>query len=126
MDATPEPIITHCPPGAARGAVLDEFVHMKQKRPVSATFRGRDEWESPGLCFSDYERCSKIRYKLNSGRKHSPPWVHDDKKLRAVLVRYVEVRACFQRQQSGTESERLQRAQTVLKANQPRHETLLT
>jgi hypothetical protein len=121
--------ITKCPPGAAHGAVLDEYVHERstQRLPVSATFHGGDEWESPGLDFADYQRCGTTSHKLNSGRKSTPPsWAQDDKKLRSVLVRYIEVRAGLWLQQTGSEAERLIRAETILRSALPRCEATLT
>jgi hypothetical protein len=121
--------ITKCPPGAAHGAVLDEFVHEKatQRLPVSATFHGGEEWESPCLDFADYQRCYTASHKLNSGRKSTPPsWAQDDKKLRSVLVRYIEVRAGLRPQQTGSEAERIIYAEAILRSALPRCEAKLT
>ena len=98
---------------------------MRPSYPVSVSFRGGDDWETNGLDFSDYVRCSTRSRKLNSSRESGAPnWAINDKQLRAVLVAYLERRAML-KAQPGTEFQRLQRAQEVLNENAKEQQLLL-
>jgi hypothetical protein len=94
-----------------------------QQSPVSAEFDGHD-FQSNGISFQDYGSMHMERHKLNPGRRiTAPDWIFNDTKLRAVIVGCVEARAYGGHLETfkptGTDAERLARAQKVLAAWRP-------
>src|ERR1700728_3571772 len=112
----PAPSVTKLPPGPIRHALrFDEHVGMRRHHPVSAHFAAHGEVESNGIDWADYQRMGCHDHKLNASRAgETPLWVLNDAALRKVLVRYMEKRSGLFQPQSGTEAERLQRAQARL------------
>src|SRR5262249_1171564 len=93
----------------------------------SATFHGGDSWDSTGLDFSDYARCGRATHKLSGARRlDTPEWALVPSKLRAVIVRVMELRALFVAPQPGTDGERLARAQARIADRLPGKEEALT
>jgi lambda repressor-like predicted transcriptional regulator len=94
-----------------------------RQRPVSAEFDGHD-FQSNGISHQDYGSMQVETHKLNSGRRGAAPdWVFNDSKLRAVIVGCIEARAygagAKYYKPTGTDAERLARAQQVLSAWRP-------
>jgi hypothetical protein len=126
--ATPQ--ITKCPPGAALNATFDEYSHASCHKTanyvVRSSYRGLDRWESTGFSFDDATVHSADHHKLNLGRKEAPPeWAFNTTKMRALIVRQVELRAGLLYPQPGDERTRLAHAQQQLKVNRPKLEVLL-
>jgi hypothetical protein len=92
-------------------------------QPVHADYVGNGEFTSNGIAFEDYARMTTQTHKLAAYRQGAPPdWVFDNNKLRAVIVGCVEARAdqwWARRSYSGTDAERLARAQKTLAAKLP-------
>jgi hypothetical protein len=102
---------------ARNAGPFDEYVGMRRHLPVQhATFNAEGEAESNGVDWGDFNRMGSISHKLNAHRRNFPAWAMNDAQLRAVMVRYVELRACFKRPQPGTDAERLKRAEALLAA----------
>jgi hypothetical protein len=122
------PQITICPPGAASNAKLDLHVGMRRAVPIKhARFDAEGNAESIAIDWTDFGRMGYAGHKLNHGRKYeTPDWVMDDLKLRAVTVRYVEVRAGFTKPKPGSDAERLKRAEARILAKLTQAETTLT
>src|SRR5579863_5249017 len=90
--SAPAPEITYCPPMPAHGFEhFDKYQYVRPQYPVSVSFRGGDDWESTGLDFSDFVRCSTGRRTLAPSRRlDTPDWALRPEKLRAkkaVLTR---------------------------------------
>lgn len=130
MVAATTPKVTICPPMPAQNAVLDVYSHIEStlRKAVRVDFRGGDIWENNGFDFGDYTRCStQTKKKLESHRRlPAPDWALNPEKLRALLVRQMELRAGFKHPQPGTELERLRRAQASIAHRIPEHEETLT
>jgi hypothetical protein len=123
------PQITHCPPMPAKNARFDEYVGARANHPVAAHAVAGGGFESTGIDFADYDRMSTKERKLAARRYGAPSWVLNDSTLRAVLVRYLELRAFTRAAPLSaclSESERLQRAQAKIVADIPKKDALLT
>ena len=96
------------------------FVRPVVKMPVHATYTGGDNWETPGIDFSDYERMQTQRHNVPFSRRKTkaPDWAINDLALQEVIVRYMEARALISTG-TGTMLERLNRASAALVARTP-------
>jgi hypothetical protein len=94
---------------------------LVQRFPVHADFIAGGEVSSPGIAFEDYTRMQQQFHALNLGRRYKiPAWALDDDQMRAVITRYMEVRADYRYAMgTGTDTERLERAQQRLKEKRP-------
>jgi hypothetical protein len=92
--------------------------------PVQAKFDGHD-FVSTGIDYADSMHVIKGHKPGASRRLETPEWAYNDGQLRAVVVRFLELRANFRKQQHGTEAERLQRAIAKLQTTKPHLEELL-
>lgn len=115
----------------ARNARFDLHVGMRMRYPVEVHAVAGGELESNGIDFSDYVRMGRMQQKLDKCRRQATPtWVLNQSMLRAVLVRYLEMRAFrvvpFPIDPNLSESERLRRAEKALEAAIPAKEALLT
>ncbi len=112
----------------ARNAKLDEYVGMRRRLPVGrATFNAEGDANNNGIDWIDYDRMGYTQHKLNKGRRlETPAWVMNDNSLRAVIVRFVELRAGFKAAQPGTSAERLKRAEARIAASLPSKDAHLT
>src|SRR5882724_11137569 len=86
--------------------------------PVSATYSPVG-WETPGIAWEDYSRCStQTRKQSGERRLPTPRWALNDAMLRDLLVRFMEERAgltrCYAYRPAGTIEERLQHAIAVI------------
>jgi hypothetical protein len=132
MATTPAalPKITRLPSGPIRRTLhYDQHVGMRPKHVVNTRFAAEGEMDSNGVGWDEFARMQTATHsKLNCGREEeeTPTWALHDGKLRAVLVRYVELRAGFMKPQIGTEVERLQLAQQKILATKPLHELTIT
>jgi hypothetical protein len=91
----------------------------RKRAPVSSRFDGH-EMQSNGLAFEDYARMRCTSRKLDNGRRlATPEWATADIKTRALIVRFMELRAGFRKPTPGPEHERLQRAQKSIMAEKP-------
>ena len=82
--------------------------------PISANVTA-DGWSSTGLDFGDFGRmCTQRRKQSGLRRLATPEWALNPEKLRPLIVRVMELRACFKYPQPGTDSERLARAQKFI------------
>jgi hypothetical protein len=113
--------ITICPPSEHPHLHFDKY-QTPQRRidfPVSAHYVGPNAgingWETKnGLGFDDYSRMQTQERKGRVGherRLETPAYVLDEKKFRAVVLRYLERKALWCRSEriEGTEVERAQR-----------------
>lgn len=86
----------------------------RRQYPVSANVT-RDGWDSTGLDFADYARMGTQQRKQSGERRlATPEWALNPEKLRALIVRLMELRAYFMFPQPGTDAERLERAQRFI------------
>src|SRR5580704_4578719 len=75
----------------------------------------RDGWQSTGIDWADYSRMGTQQRKQSKERRlATPEWALNPEKLRALIVRMMELRACFTFPQPGTDAERLARAQKFI------------
>lgn len=95
-----------------------QFAYRHQQQAVQVDYGAGGVARSTGISFEDYTRMSThLSHKPCRGRKmETPVWALNDAKLRAVLVRSLELRAHLNAPQQGTEQERLDRAQRALQA----------
>jgi hypothetical protein len=110
-----------------KGLQFDKHVGVRPMYPVSARVAAHGEWASPGIAFDDYARCS-TQQRLASGERRlpTPAWALDPHKLRALIVRTMELRAGFNKPQLGTEVERLDRAKAVIARKRVAQDATLT
>jgi len=90
----------------------------RKNLPIGAQFDGH-EFRGRGISYEDYSRMGTVTRKGWSiqSRRTLPTerlWALDDAKVRAVLVRTLEIRAGLRKPQTGTDSERLARAQKAI------------
>src|SRR2546427_11953699 len=100
------PKITRCPPAPQRnGLTFDQHAGAARAMyPVSVRFAAGGEVESPGLSFTDYSRMgTQSRKSCGERRLPTPVWALDPAKVRALIVRTMEVRAGLHEPQRGTE-----------------------
>jgi hypothetical protein len=115
--------ITKLPPGPERRELhYNNRLHIEPKYPVSAEFKAGGEVSSPGIAFEDYRSMSTQVHKQSGERRlPTPIWSLSDELLRKTLVAYMESRAGFRTPQTGTEQERLERAQQKISETRPEH-----
>jgi hypothetical protein len=78
------------------------------------------------LSYDDYSGMSLTKRKLPAERRlPTPDWALNDSRLRAVIVRSLELRANFRKPQRGTPQERLERTVKRRLAEKPRMEELI-
>jgi len=91
----------------------------RHQHPVHVEYGAGGAMHTHGIAFEDYTRMStSLKHKPRGGRRSDAPvWAMDDAKLRAVMVRSLELRARLDAPQQGTEKDRLARAQRALQAD---------
>jgi len=120
------PKITFCPPSPERPDThFDRFAFgNRQPFAVESTFVGVNNapetngWKSNGLSFSDFRTMSTSRNKRGVGndrRLATPAYMLDEKRFRAVTIRFLEMRVGLYKKQAGTEIERMQKVSVLLK-----------
>jgi len=106
---------------------FDKYQYVRPQYPVSVSFRGGDDWESTGLDFSDFVRCSTGRRTLAPSRRlDTPDWALRPEKLRALIARFMELRAGILQPRGGTPSDRLAFAQERIAEKLPAKKAVLT
>jgi hypothetical protein len=109
------------PSAAAHGALEDKPVFMSGRKPVSAAFDADGEVITPGIAFEDYARMNTQQRKTSGARQlPTPSWAVNQLELRALLVRFLELRAGIRTPGSGSLVQRLNEAQRRLLASIPR------
>jgi hypothetical protein len=120
------PKLTICAPGPERpGLHFDRVQHAaRRQHPVEAhyvgTNNGDNGWSSTGLSFGDYNCMATGKNTRSSGRCGEmrslpiPDFMLNEKRFRAVVVRFLEIRVGLT-QQSGTVEERMERLTPVLR-----------
>ena len=97
---------------------------MIEQYPVSAEYTPTG-WESPGIAYEDYARMSTQQHKQSGERRlPTPQWAVNDEMLRTLLLHFMERRAyrgavAHRKKPTGTPEERMQNAQTTIKAQRP-------
>lgn len=96
-------------------ASLEQSLHFdtsqfagRHQYPVGADFGAHGEVHSTGISFEDY-RSMHVEERAGCGqrRNHDRDWAFCDTKVRQVIARTMEVRACIRIPNSGTEVERI-------------------
>lgn len=103
--------------------------------PVEAHYvgsrNGVNGWASTGLSFGDYQSMSCSRQKIRERRLETPAFMHDERRFRAVVIRYLENKAYgagkhpARALRTGTEVERSLRLTVAMKKKAEHAETLL-
>ncbi len=97
---------------------FDRYQFKRCPRPVSP---------ETGISYEDYKGMRLTKDHLCVGRRLAAPlWAYNDSQLRAVVIRFMEIRAHLYGPQSGTEEERLGRAIAKRQAKLPRLTELVT
>jgi hypothetical protein len=78
------------------------------------------------LAFEDVTRFTTQQHKQSGARRlATPSWALSDVRLRELIVAFLEERAGFRKQQTGTLAKRLERAKAAIMADRPRLIALL-
>jgi hypothetical protein len=118
------PQITLCPPQPPRpDSSFDKYQFgNRYSQPVEAKFIGygnsQTGWSSAtGLSFDDYKSCSTQKRKTidYERRLSTPAFMQSPQRFRAVIIRYLEMRAGLRYSLPGTEMERMQKLTPLLK-----------
>jgi hypothetical protein len=106
-------------------SIMSRSAYNHGPLPVHAHLTG-DGWESTGLSYDDYSGMNLTKSKLPAERRlPTPDWALNDSRMRAVIVRALELRAAFRKPQLGTPQERLDRTVTLRLAEKPRLEEII-
>jgi len=96
----------------------DTFQFAGRKNyPVHVEFGSGEVRSTSGVSFEDYARMHTETHGNRAAtirRNFDRAWAHDDSKVRAVLVRAMEIRAGFRYPRHGTDAERLAVAQKTI------------
>jgi hypothetical protein len=113
--------VTYLPQGPERSELhFDRSQFIKLQQPVEAYYvgnnNGENGWQSTNLGYEDIRRMSTEKRKTvgRVRRLNTPDYMLDEKRFRAAVIRYLELRVQF-RCELGTETERLQRLMLLLK-----------
>jgi len=129
----PTPRITICPPAPPhRGVQFDKAQFLHRAQPVEAHYvgahRGINGWTSNGLSFGDYASMQTSKQKILIRRLDTPDFMTDERRFRAVVIRYLELKAGGSngyKRPAGTETERTLRLSAALKKRAENNEKLL-
>jgi len=125
--------ITKCEPAARPNLKFDSNqFSVRRQQPVEAHYArlpdGSMGFVSTGISFDDYSRCqtSRTNHGVGSERRLPvPDYALDDKKLRTVIVRFLEIRSGLHKKQPGTLEERLARVSARLKERTERQSSMV-
>jgi hypothetical protein len=76
--------ITRCAPANAAGSEEECQFADKHRQAISATFAGGSDWESTGIAFEDYTRCTTRTHVKD--RVSTPAWAQSPEKVSRVLA----------------------------------------
>lgn len=107
--------LKRCEPGIAHGADAPEIQFGNRKaRPVHAEIHCGGEFTSTGIAFEDYSRMQTRRRKFAGGRRlDTPEWSLDNRKLREVIVNYLETRVYSKKRRQSIRGSLIQRLNAV-------------
>jgi hypothetical protein len=125
------PPVTLCPPSQPRSGLHFDKAQFSARRrlPVEAHYvgarNGVNGWVSAsGISFDDYRNMTTMQRRTvgRIRRLETPDFMKDERRFRAVVIRYLEIKAGFQTPQNGTEVERTLRFTVAMKTKAERAE----